>query len=298
MLKYACERLYAISKERDYEIHFGLVTNGTIVNQEIIDLIKKYNITLTVSYDGNKVVNDIMRVDKNGLGTSELIINNVKKLIDTTGQPTTIEVTYNKHHVENNISISDICTHIRENFGDIAIHLVPAAGIPGSGFVLNNREPFLKNVDDYFNMKDVRKTTYSLIERLLVGLLDDEKPSNPVICDAGIGTISVSINGDIYPCFMFTDKEDMKIGNIFEIQENFDFRNTNVIKKISEFSIKAKNKDCKDCFINSICNGCLGLNSYGSGDPFKLDKMSCDMFRNMTEKILYYLVDEAENSEE
>lgn len=64
--------------------------------------------------------------------------------------------------------------------------------------------------------------------------------------------------------------------------------------------IKKINKDCRDCFINTLCNGCLGLNSFHSGDPLKLSQEICEMFREMTQSVLknyVTLIDKAEQNE-
>lgn len=104
LIKYVCE--YVRTNKKNTQI--GLVTNGTLINQEFIDLVKEYNIAVTVSYDGVPLVNDIMRVTVNGSGTSDKILSNINWLQKETGQPGTIEVTYNQKHVDHNLTIGDL----------------------------------------------------------------------------------------------------------------------------------------------------------------------------------------------
>lgn len=73
----------------------------------------------------------------------------------------------------------------------------------------------------------------------------------------------------------------------------------NVLKKIQEFNDKNRNKECNDCFIKNICNGCLGLNSMNTNSTeLVMDKKTCDMFRKMTERVLVQLADISQKTKE
>lgn len=85
VLKYICDYIMKQNKEGETNTIIGMVTNGTIMNDEIISYIKDYNIQVTISYDGNPIVNDIMRIFPSGGGTSNIILDNIKKLKEITG---------------------------------------------------------------------------------------------------------------------------------------------------------------------------------------------------------------------
>ena len=75
LLEYACERFSSIAKLRGYDVGFGVVTNGTLIEEKFISLAKKYNISVTLSYDGDYTVNNIMRVMQTGNGSSNALLN-------------------------------------------------------------------------------------------------------------------------------------------------------------------------------------------------------------------------------
>ena len=77
LVEYVCN--YVVEKKKNTRI--GLVTNGTLISEEFVRLVKKYNIMVTISYDGVPIVNDIMRVTRNGNGTSEKIKNTLRRLL-------------------------------------------------------------------------------------------------------------------------------------------------------------------------------------------------------------------------
>ena len=102
--------------------------------------------------------------------------------------------------------------------------------------------------------------------------------------------MQVLVHGDLYPCFMFTDLENYRLGNIFDENLFESERLINKITAIREFSDKDKNEECKNCYIKNLCNSCLGLNSMNENtDKFVMDVKFCDMSRKMTEQILIHL---------
>ena len=220
LLEYACQRIHDISQKRNYKINFGIVTNATLITEKFIELVNKYNISVTISYDGNPEVNNIVRCLENGANSTELILENAKKLSDQTGQPDTIEVTYNKYHVEKSVGILDVVKHIHKELPNAYIHLVPAGGSEECEYAIKDLSMFKESVREIFSYNCSKNNQdemlmYSLIQRI-VNALNNKQYRSVNICDAGIGTISVAIDGSVYPCFMFTDNDVMSYGNIFD----------------------------------------------------------------------------------
>lgn len=287
LLEYACKKINQLAEDRGYTIGFGIVTNGTLIDKKFIDLVKKYKIQVTISYDGNPKVNDIMRRMKNGKGSSDIILEKAKWLKEETGEPNTIEATYNQHHIDNSISIMDVVNHIQKELPDTYIHLVPAGGTDETDFAIENLEIFPDSIHEIVARKkdDNQFFVYSLAHRIFIAL-ENREINIPNICDAGFGTMSVSTKGQVYPCFMFTDNDELCYGNITNKELFKSPKFIEIKNKINNFSVKSNNEECQNCFIKSLCNGCLGLNSFHSGNPFKLSSKICNMFRHMTEQAL------------
>ena len=285
-----CEFVRNKDKETKLNTRIGLVTNATLISNDFIKCVKDYNISVTVSYDGSPIVNDLMRVYVNDSGTSKDIIDNTMRLYEATGQPDTIEVTYNRHHLENNIGILDVIRHVKSLFPSSHVHLVPVCGEGEFDYLLKDYDIFPTSIDEIFKSYDEGQVlSYSLAERIFIGLAQHGQENN-YICNAGIGTLSVSVEGDIYPCFMFTNEEALKLGNISDDNIFFNDHFIHSLNKLSCFNNKTINSTCKECFIRSICNGCLGLNATHVQDEFKLNDNICDMFRRMTERVIIQYV--------
>ena len=80
------------------------------------------------------------------------------------------------------------------------------------------------------------RRSFSLGERQIQTLVHRREIS--YICPAsGTATLSISAEGDIYPCFMFIDKEAFKMGNVFE--EGFSDPRFEQINALFESNAKA-----------------------------------------------------------
>lgn len=275
-------------KEIDYIPTYGTVTNGTNISDRFIELINDNKIQVTVSFDGPEQVNDKMRIFKSGKGTTSTILNNIKKLQSKTNEPQGIEVTYNRAHVEENLSVKDVVKYIKDDIKVDNIHLVPVSGDEDSNFTLKNTDVFKESVKDIFGEKvnNNKNYGYSLITRVVQAL--NLKKTNKYLCEAGISNYSVSILGDIYPCFMLTDIEKFKIGSVYDPEVLGGIQYKNIINKLESFS-KFKGSKCENCFNNKICTGCIGSNYFKTGDIHDTKEDDCIMYRSITEKVILEL---------
>ena len=79
-LKLFCDEVDAIARRNDIELSFDMTTNLTLLNDELLELISKYQIRMQVSIDGTREQHNVRRIFKNGQGTYDLIISNLKLL--------------------------------------------------------------------------------------------------------------------------------------------------------------------------------------------------------------------------
>lgn len=71
----------ALAKKNDKNLSLSLCTNAALLNQQHIEFFKRYKFQLAVSFDGRRQTNDKYRQFKNGMGTHDIIVRNIKKLI-------------------------------------------------------------------------------------------------------------------------------------------------------------------------------------------------------------------------
>ncbi len=68
-------------RKRGYKIKLSMQTNGFVIKRELLDMCVEYKVSLGISLDGPKNVNDTYRVDFKGKGSYNKIIKNINNLI-------------------------------------------------------------------------------------------------------------------------------------------------------------------------------------------------------------------------
>lgn len=291
-IEYTCEKIESLYKNNVLLSRpvFGLVSNGTIMNDKIINVLKKYNIDVTISFDGTPKIHDKLRVFKDDSGSSDIIINNIKKLKTSYNIPLNFEVTYNNEHVKENVKFVDIIKYLQHDFGLKSIHITPVLADKDKSFYLNDLSEFEDSIEDLFNDKEI--TVYpNKVNSMLMSLT--KKTCSPFFCTAGLTQLSVATNGDIYPCFMLVGVDKYKMGSVYDYNVLKTEQFAAVLNSLKEHK-KCKNKKCTNCHMINLCSSCLGVNYFSNNSAFNPDDTTCSVNKNMLKKILFNICDKTQ----
>lgn len=286
-----CRRVYSLHSEGVLKKvpRFKAITNGTILNDKVFELVEKYGLNVVFSIDGPPEVHDMARVFVNGEATFNVIRNNFIKLKKRTqgAQPCSVEVTYSNAHLLNGMSMADTVEYLYREFnldpGQVNVSLVnlnsddPLA-LPGGE---NCWSDFAKEViqrkqdgEDFFG--DLK--LMGLIHRI-----KNHKHSSEILCSAGTSWAAVSSSGKIYPCLMFIDQDDFYMGCV-----STSFLDADTYRNISsKFCVCHKhNVPCVKCFAKQVCNRCAGINHFLTGDISGNDPHQCQIMRDTVEALI------------
>lgn len=206
-----------------------LSTNGTVLNEKILELIATYDIKVTVSLDGPPEVTDALRPSRAGFRTSAKVEETIRALRESVDQPGQIEGTYTRVHVQNGCSVVDVLEYVG-SLGVTMLHM-PVNVLAAEG-PHNRADPQavlpeqLGHVGEMY-ADAVAYTAQSLISRpvgsfavlssaidILEEIAAPTVREKPIICPAGTGTIAVDSNGVVYPCFMFYRRAQFSLGHV------------------------------------------------------------------------------------
>jgi uncharacterized protein len=73
---------YARQQGEGKEIEFYMTTNGTLLNQEAVEVLHINKVRLTISLDGPKEIHDKNRVFINGVGSFDKILSNIEAMME------------------------------------------------------------------------------------------------------------------------------------------------------------------------------------------------------------------------
>lgn len=297
VLKFVCEYIDElkksgkISKVPSYIVN----TNGTILTDEIIGMINKYEMRVNFSLDGPGWLNDQTRVFVNGNGTSSVVEQNIRRLREATNGrcPTSVDAVYTQNHVDQGVSVMDIMHYLSDELHIPKVHVIPVDAVECSPYHLKNDQFYLDAIDEIFADYEGNKDYMFTLLRGMIARIKAKDISPDNMCIGGTELFSVSSVGNIYPCHLLTDVDTYYMGNVHwpeESKEQFD-KIFDLLKNYSRYSSEI----CSKCFGNKLCIGCLGGNNFRTGDGFKGDPFICNMYRKVIERIIVWLASEQEN---
>lgn len=216
----------------NYSGNITLMTNGTLLNQDNISIIKDLVTNIDISLDGaDEDSCSIVR----GPGVFQKVVNNIKLL---------------KNNGFNKISISMILSENNSFYVNEFFELNKSLGtnpmlraLSYSGRAAKNKEL----LDKKYTLRENQHTSKK------------ETKYHTCTCTAGYDQLTIEANGDIFPCNLFVNKE-FKLANIEEIEDLNQLFNTSKGEFLSPCVQKfepQKFDKCKDCNINYFCWSCL-----------------------------------------
>ena len=257
---------------------FTTTTNALLLDDDAIDFFNREMENVVLSLDGRKEVHDPIRKTKNGKGSFDLVIENVKKFVRSRGDKS--------YYVRGTFTAKNL------DFSKDVIFLAE------NGFDSISMEPVVTDIDDLAIRDEHIPAVLDEYENLCEKYLDKYKNGEGFnffhfnvdleggvclqkkvsACGAGNEYFSVVPNGDIYPCHQFAGDKDFLMGNVYDgvldgkIREKF------------AASCLFTREECGDCFAKFICSGGFAANNYHfEGDINKPYKATCAMMKKRIE---------------
>lgn len=256
---------YGRTEEKKYgkNIRFTTTTNGVLLGEQERKLLNDEMSNVILSVDGRREVNDAMRPMEDGSGSYDVIMPNFKKFVEERGgKDYFVRGTFTRKNLD---FTQDVLSLAAEGFDRISVEPV----------VLD------ENDENSIRKKDVRKICLEY-ERLAKEIIKRDCDGSKLIdahpftffhfmidldegpcvykkikgCGSGTEYISITPNGDIYPCHQFAGDTDFKMGNIYDGKLD-----ENIRRKFSHSAV-TENPECSKCWARFFCGGGCRANNY------------------------------------
>lgn len=253
------------------EINVSFVTNGTLLNEKVVNFLQNNGVIFGISLDGDKNTHDKHRRFLNGSPTYNLIMKNVKLIKNKEFLGVAVTLT-------NSIfDLTKTIINLNKYFSTISIK-----------FARLEKECFDNGTINYwisefekltlFLLDEVVKDKYNILFALLNGddlfgrylslAILNSIPFNR--CDAGNGRIFVDIDKNYYPCV------PLKYYSKYKLQFINETLNTNELYEI--FDKTKPNLVCNSCVFKNLCGGeCLVEYEINNGN----NKMKCKLKQHL-----------------
>ena len=264
-LRFAMEYSQRLARLHGKKVYYSMTTNGTLLDDEVIGYIKRFNFGLMVSLDGRRELHDSQCSTQGGQGSFELATKGIKRLMQRR-RMVTVRCTM-VHPLPNMMELINFF----EEFGFTRIVM---------GKTTNPVNPSPVDCDETDYESYFKQEQEVLIPWMLEKLKKGETPKyypysgmvdtlekndispkvGPFRCGACRGTTTVGADGTLYPCHRFVGMRQWQIGNITEgpdLEKCKDFWR-NYRKSISE--------KCNSCWLWTLCKGpCPWETAQGDG---------------------------------
>lgn len=286
------------------EPKYGMVTNGTLLDDESIDFIVSNFESITISLDGKKNINDYNRVQRGNNHNS--VYDQVKEAIGKIRErsktlPVCCEATISRAHIEDfrkNRDVNSFYDVMKMGFDYFQI--APVFGCDSPDITLEGidreeaAEYFTGIMCRAFYRENGEIKPYLPSRKLYECLRDKVIPGNG--CGANKGDICIDVRGDIYPCFMFIGNEDFYIGNV----NSFDYEESSGRRRllVERMNMANENEKCRGCWAKSICglsySHCIGTKQIVNGDISKPVDLNCEISKAVLERLIYEMIQVAQ----
>lgn len=289
-----CELLiFELSPELDF-IGIGIQTNGILIDDDWIKIFSKYSISVGVSLDGTKEVNDRYRIDKNGSGTYEATIKGVERLrsayndglINRPGAICVIDPASNAkevyHHLVNVLGFQQVSFNLpmetvdtaEDNFGQLCgVYLTDLFSAWTEG----------QNPDIEIRMFD-QLLRYLAGDKQLIDTLPNIKTKHLMVVIASDGELS---DHDDFKVINFAQRG----GNVFDTTLK-EFANSELREYLHHLS-HAFPDDCRSCDWKNYCRAGithgLTVSRYSEKNGFNNKSTLCNGFLQLFEVAAVYL---------
>ncbi len=262
-------KILELIKEDSENISFSILTNGTLLTEEIARKIKKYNpYYVQVSLEGGKKTNDYIR----GNGTYKKIAEGIKNLkkndIFTSISFTATNLNYKE--------FPKVVKYARKyNVDNVwSDRYIPLGDVNDKDLTLNYDQTreylnIMNNERNKLKKKKNNTTTISMYRALQFQMTNEFEYG----CTAGDTLLTVMENGDLVPC----RRMPIVIGNLLENNMYKLYKNNSILK---ELRLKKIPDDCKDCEHSEMCHGGLKCLTYAMYKEFNHKDYGCNLARD------------------
>ena len=238
----------------DHErVSISVVTNGTLLTEDMLTFFRKKGVVLCVSCDGPPGLQDTHRHFQDGRGSSSLVEQNIRRSLEHFPL-LPVNAVYSPETLPHLLEVVEYMISI----GIRNIYLNPEISAPWreqDAEILREVYTGIGNVYVEHYKQDTPKYI-SLIDHKIALILRGGYKANEM-CSMGIREFAFAPSGNIYPCERLVGSDEGSLHCIGNIERGFVPGKT-----CSAISCSAINAECNQCGLRDYCMNWCGCTNY------------------------------------
>ena len=295
---------YAEEKKGSKCISYNLVSNLTLLNEEMLSFLIEHNVSISTSLDGNQEIHDRNRSYTNGNGTYHTVVDKIHQIQEknfTIGAiQTTTRFSLDKYKeiIDEYVKCKQTSIFIRP-----LTRLGTAARVWDEiGYTAEEFIEFYKNCLLY--ILELNKNGVNICEnhaviflkKILLGVSENYMELRSP-CGAAIGQVAYFYDGNVFTCdegrmLYEMGRDEFKLGNVFENSYD-ELMQSPVCKSVCVSSCLESQLNCCDCVYQPYCGTCPVINLAQEKDLFfkNQNAFRCKIYGGMLDTIFEILYD-------
>ncbi len=275
------------SAKASRQVALSATTNGTVLNGQIIVMLRKHSVRVSVSLDGPAEVHDVQRPTSSGRGSFAKAMEHLGQLWSELGPEfVSVRVTCTPYNLP---FLRAFLHELRSAFRDIRVEFSPVvlpSGLPLS-LSRSNVDEFVSLQRELFNeeltrLNDPRLRRDEALQKLEHNRIYNRQPLLAK-CEIGMNLITVAPNGFIYPCVGLLQDDTYAMGTVAQgglscpVSVISLYRQNNVVTRTG----------CQQCWAKYICaGGCVAASRAVAGKELSTDATMCTLYQSAAEMAL------------
>lgn len=263
-----------MSKKENIDIDFVILTNGVLLTEKVVKILKKHKLRLSVSLDGLEKYNDKQRIFANGLGSFKYVEKGINNLLKEK-IPFNVSVTITKNNIKN---IPELTEYLLDKKIRFVFNFYRENELVNQN-IENDNKKLIKYLKKAYQIIAQNPPKYNI----LGSLLDRVNLQNPHLytCAAGRSYIIVRHDGKISSCQMMLNNP---IGSIDD-NDLIDLIVKKSFIKPNGLTVEGK-YPCNKCLWKYVCAGGCPLLTFNSKKTFITNSTYCDVYKTLIPEVL------------
>ena len=232
----------------------SITSNGTLLNEPILDFLRHENIELCVSIDGPAHVHNLNRRYKDGRGSFVDVVRNIRLCLE---QLDTLQV--NAVYGPGTVDFLAESLLFFIQLGISVIHLNPNIRTFYEGYDCSKlRTSYMQIADQYIkSYQEGREIAVNLIDSKIIAFLKKGYDAEDK-CGMGETEFGFAPSGNIYPCERLTGEDDQSPLCLGNVDTGLDLsRRCSLLNQRGN-----RNEECKTCRYERYCMNWCGCTNY------------------------------------
>ncbi|MGZ3817937.1 MAG: radical SAM protein [Bdellovibrio sp.] len=266
-----------VAAEKNIFAQFSIVTNGTLLTEKNVILLKNINANVTVSLDGPAEINDSVRPKKDGSGSTQAVIDGLKTLLQSKDSLGTVTIhgVFSKENLNLlkayefyktfNVDSYGFTYSVEEKDDESNKAFVEQMNLIAANAYACGGETELRKIsvfDYYFNALDNQQQTENF-------------------CGAGKSFLMVDSKNNLFTCPWDVGNNEEQVGEGIHLSE----------KRLSKYAAPLiEQNNCHSCWARFLCGGgCMYIHKKATGSKNHKDGQFCQRTRGLISiALLYY----------